>query len=91
MLRDTLCGPVDDELATAAFLLARASAHLDELTLAARALPAATDWRSRAAQEFHRRATDWAGRVSSLRCLAETTRLDAERMREASRWWADCV
>lgn len=91
MLRDTLCGPVDSDLSTAAFLLARASAHLDELTFAARALPAATDWRSQAAEEFHRRAGEWAGRVSSLRCLAESARLEAERVRDASRWRSDCV
>ncbi|GAA3637956.1 hypothetical protein GCM10022200_21680 [Microbacterium awajiense] len=91
MLRDTFCGPVDSDLAAAAAHLAHASAHLDELAFVARALPATTDWDSGAAREFHTRAVEWMGRVTSLRCLAETARIDTERARDASRWWADCV
>ncbi|KRB36947.1 hypothetical protein [Microbacterium sp. Root180] len=71
-------------------IVARELAALSErLTVAAtgaRGLAAATDWRARAAEAFHRLATQWAGEVSSLVCLAETARLSAARARDAALW-----
>ena len=44
------------------------------------------DWQARAADAFHRQATQWAGEVSGLVCLAETARLSAARARDAAQW-----
>lgn len=71
-------------------IIARELGALSErLTVAAtgaRGLAAATGWRARAAEAFHRRAAEWAGQVSSLVCLAETARLSAARARDAALW-----
>lgn len=65
--------------------LAHLSDRLLEVAQGARGLSAATDWHARAAVAFHEKASQWAGAVSGLGCLAETVRLDAIRARELSR------
>ena len=62
------------------------SERLAEASARARGLAAATDWQSRAAEAFHRAASEWAGEVSSLVCVAETAELAAAQARDAS--WA---
>lgn len=64
--------------------LAGLSERLVDHATSARGLAAATDWRARAAEAFHRLATEWAGEVSGLVCLAETARLCAEQARDAA-------
>lgn len=66
------------ELAIVARELASLSDRLTDAATAARALSATTDWRAKAATAFHEKSEAWAGEVSSLGCLAETARLDAE-------------
>jgi hypothetical protein len=66
--------------------LAVLSERLTGTAAQARGLAAATDWRARAAEGFHRLATQWAGEVSGLVCLAETARLSAARARDAALW-----
>lgn len=60
------------------------SSRLADAATGARGLAAATDWRARAAEAFHRLATQWAGEVSGLVCLAETARLSAARARDSA-------
>ncbi|MCW3493014.1 hypothetical protein [Microbacterium sp. SSM24] len=66
--------------------LATLSERLSVAATGARGLAAATDWRARAAEAFHRLATQWAGEVSGLVCLAETARVSAVRARDAAVW-----
>ena len=56
--------------------------RLGELTATARTLSGETDWQARAARVFHERADRWAGDVSSLQCVSETTRLEARQARD---------
>ncbi|GAA1922021.1 hypothetical protein GCM10009775_13080 [Microbacterium aoyamense] len=65
--------------------LERLSDRLLDVAHIARSLAAATDWQARAAVAFHEKATRWAGTVSGLGCLAETTRIDAVQARESAR------
>ncbi|MET0812759.1 MAG: hypothetical protein ABWY03_06870 [Microbacterium sp.] len=65
--------------------LARMSGQLLEAARLARSLAESTDWRARAAVAFHEKAARWAGEVSSLECLAETTRISAAQARELAR------
>ncbi|WP_374316115.1 hypothetical protein [Microbacterium sp.] len=69
--------------------LAALSARLTDAAAGARGLAAATDWRARAAEAFHRLAAQWAGEVSGLVCLAETARESAARARDAAQWQRD--
>lgn len=84
--RVTLVPPSTHSAAHQLALVVRELAHLiDRVTdaaLVARGLAHATDWQAKAATAFHDRATTWAGDVSGLACVAETTRDDAERARD---------
>lgn len=81
-------GNTDATAATQLDIVARELGHLSEriqdAAANARGLAAATDWRARAAEAFHRRAEEWAGEVSSLVCTAETARLAACGARDAA-------
>lgn len=73
---------VQGDLAIVARELAFLTDRLADAAAAARGLAAATDWQARAATAFHERADKWAGDVSGLVCLAETTRLEAAHARD---------
>lgn len=70
------------DLAVVARELALLIDRIADAASAARGLAAATDWQARAATAFHERAGAWAGDVSGLVCLAETTRLEAAHARD---------
>lgn len=75
--------PAAAELGLARDRLGRAAAEVEELRARARALAAATDWRSRAAEGFRSRMTELIGLIDRL---ADRIALaDSECAREVSR------
>lgn len=56
--------------------------RIADAAVVARGLAEATDWQAKAATAFHERATQWAGDVSGLACVAETARADVDRARD---------
>lgn len=82
---DTVANPATaSQLEIVARELESLTERIVEAAANARGLAAATDWRARAAELFHRRAEEWAGEVSSLVCTAETARLAACRARDSA-------
>gem|GEM_PF-1744258 len=75
-------GPLSVPLCDVARDLARLIDRITEAALAARGLAEAVDWQAEAATAFHDRAALWAGEVSGLGCLAETTRHDVVRAQD---------
>lgn len=69
-------------LAHAARELARISDRLHDAAATARSLSAQTDWKARAATEFHQRSERWAEDIARLATLAETARWSASRARD---------
>jgi hypothetical protein len=70
------------QLADIARELSRLIDRMTDAALLARGLAEAVDWQAKAATAFHDRAALWAGDVSGLACLAQTTQLDVARARD---------
>ena len=62
--------------------LARLIDRITDAAVVARGLADAVDWQAQAATAFRERTVQWAGDVSGLACLAETTRYDVARAQD---------
>lgn len=83
---------VVEELDGVVHALVALAEQILEVTVGARGVANLTDWRAKAAVAFHERAEEWAGEISGLYCLTETTRVLAAEARDraALALWEGC-